>query len=79
MTVSATAALSSGPRGLNTRMRRQWPLTVKISSISGWRGGVWLERGEFLIVPRRVEHRPVAEEEVAVLLFEPAEELAGSN
>jgi hypothetical protein len=25
-----------------------------------------------LIVPRRVEHRPVAEEEVAVLLFEPA-------
>lgn len=33
---------------------------------------VWLETGEFLIVPRGVEHRPVAEEEVAVLLFEPA-------
>ena len=28
--------------------------------------------GEFLIVPRGVEHRPVADEEVAVLLFEPA-------
>jgi mannose-6-phosphate isomerase-like protein (cupin superfamily) len=28
--------------------------------------------GEFLIVPRGVEHRPVAEEEVEVLLFEPA-------
>jgi mannose-6-phosphate isomerase-like protein (cupin superfamily) len=33
---------------------------------------VWLEQGEFLIVPRGVEHRPVADEEVAVLLFEPA-------
>jgi mannose-6-phosphate isomerase-like protein (cupin superfamily) len=33
---------------------------------------VWLEEGEFLIVPRGVEHRPVAEEEVQVLLFEPA-------
>jgi mannose-6-phosphate isomerase-like protein (cupin superfamily) len=32
----------------------------------------WLEPGEFLIVPRGVEHRPVAEEEVSVLLFEPA-------
>ena len=27
--------------------------------------------GEFLVVPRAVEHRPVAEAEVAVLLFEP--------
>src|SRR5262249_440158 len=33
---------------------------------------VWLEEGEFLIVPRGVEHRPVAQEEVHVLLFEPA-------
>ncbi len=31
-----------------------------------------LEEGEFLIVPRSIEHRPVAEEEVHVLLFEPA-------
>jgi hypothetical protein len=28
--------------------------------------------GEFLIVPRGVEHRPVADEEAEVLLFEPA-------
>jgi mannose-6-phosphate isomerase-like protein (cupin superfamily) len=28
--------------------------------------------GEFLIIPRGVEHRPVAPEEVQVLLFEPA-------
>jgi mannose-6-phosphate isomerase-like protein (cupin superfamily) len=33
---------------------------------------VWLQEGEFLIVPRGVEHRPVAEEEVHVLMFEPA-------
>jgi GrpB-like predicted nucleotidyltransferase (UPF0157 family)/mannose-6-phosphate isomerase-like protein (cupin superfamily) len=33
---------------------------------------VWLEESEFLIVPRGVEHRPVAEDEVHVLLFEPA-------
>jgi mannose-6-phosphate isomerase-like protein (cupin superfamily) len=31
-----------------------------------------LEEGEFLIVPRDVEHRPVADDEVHVLLFEPA-------
>lgn len=31
-----------------------------------------LAEGEFLIVPRGVEHRPVAESEVLVLLFEPA-------
>jgi mannose-6-phosphate isomerase-like protein (cupin superfamily) len=33
---------------------------------------VHLEPGEFCIVPRGVEHRPVAEEPVEVLLFEPA-------
>ena len=31
-----------------------------------------LHEGEFLIVPRGTEHRPVAAEEVWVLLFEPA-------
>ena len=30
-----------------------------------------LEEGEFLIVPRGVEHKPVAETEAHVLLFEP--------
>ena len=32
---------------------------------------VTLEAGEFLIVPRGVEHKPVAKEEAHVLLFEP--------
>ena len=40
---------------------------------------VWLEAGEFLIVPRGVEHRPVAEEEAHVLLFEPASTLNTGN
>ena len=40
---------------------------------------VWLEEGEFLIVPRGVEHRPVAEEEAHVLLFEPASTLNTGN
>jgi mannose-6-phosphate isomerase-like protein (cupin superfamily) len=31
-----------------------------------------VHEGEFIIVPRGVEHRPVAEHEVSVLLFEPA-------
>ena len=34
---------------------------------------VTLREGEFIIVPRGVEHRPVAEQEVEVMLFEPAE------
>lgn len=33
---------------------------------------VALRAGECIVVPRGVEHRPVAEREVAVLLFEPA-------
>ena len=32
---------------------------------------VEVKEGEFVIVPRGVEHRPVAENEVEVLLFEP--------
>jgi mannose-6-phosphate isomerase-like protein (cupin superfamily) len=38
-----------------------------------------LEPGEFLIVPRGVEHRPVADHEVHVLLFEPATTLNTGN
>ncbi len=40
---------------------------------------VWVEPGEFIIVPRGVEHRPVAEEEVHVMLFEPATTLNTGN
>jgi mannose-6-phosphate isomerase-like protein (cupin superfamily) len=40
---------------------------------------VWVEEGEFIIVPRGVEHRPVAEKEAHVLLFEPASTLNTGN
>ena len=32
---------------------------------------IWLEAGEFFIVPKGVEHIPIAEEEAHVLLLEP--------
>ena len=35
-------------------------------------GNIELNPGEFLIVPRGVEHCPKAEEEVEIILFEPA-------
>ncbi|MFF2205041.1 cupin domain-containing protein [Streptomyces sp. NPDC058145] len=36
---------------------------------------VVLEPGELFVVPRGVEHCPMADEETAILLFEPAETL----
>ena len=39
----------------------------------------WIEQGEFIIVPRGVEHRPVAEQEVWIMLFEPASTLNTGN
>ena len=40
---------------------------------------VWIEEGEFIVVPRGVQHRPVAEEEASVMLFEPATTLNTGN
>jgi mannose-6-phosphate isomerase-like protein (cupin superfamily) len=40
---------------------------------------VWLDEGEFIIVPKGAEHRPVADEEVHVLLFEPTTTLNTGN
>lgn len=40
---------------------------------------VILEEGEFFIVPRGLEHKPVAAEEAHVLLFEPATTLNTGN
>ncbi len=40
---------------------------------------VLVRQGEFLIVPRGVEHLPIAEEEVHVLLFEPKSTLNTGN
>jgi len=40
---------------------------------------VWLEEGEFIVVPRGVEHKPVADEEAWIVLFEPASTLNTGN
>jgi mannose-6-phosphate isomerase-like protein (cupin superfamily) len=40
---------------------------------------IWIEEGEFIVVPRGVEHRPVAEEEAWIMLFEPASTLNTGN
>ena len=42
-------------------------------------GDVALDAGDFIIIPRGVEHRPVADEEVEVMLFEPAGTLNTGN
>ena len=40
---------------------------------------LWLDEGDFVIIPRGVEHRPVAAEEVHVLLLEPKTTLNTGN
>lgn len=40
---------------------------------------ITLAPGELIVVPRGVDHRPVANEEVSVLLFEPAGTLNTGN
>ena len=39
----------------------------------------WINAGELIIVPHGVEHRPVADEECHVLLFEPISTLNTGN
>jgi mannose-6-phosphate isomerase-like protein (cupin superfamily) len=38
-----------------------------------------INEGEYIIIPRGVEHKPVADEEVHVMLFEPASTLNTGN
>lgn len=40
---------------------------------------VELNEGEFIIVPKGIEHKPVAEEEVEIMLFEPNTTLNTGN
>lgn len=40
---------------------------------------VVVNENEFLIVPRGVEHKPVADEEVSIMLFEPASTINTGN
>ena len=49
-------------------------LTIKLRD-----GEIWLNEGEFYIIPKGIEHLPVAEKEVHVLLFEPKNTLNTGN
>jgi len=49
-------------------------LTIKLRNQD-----VNLDDGEFFIIPRGVEHKPVAEKEAHVLLFEPISTLNTGN
>jgi len=40
---------------------------------------ITVNAGEFLVMPRGIEHRPVAKEEVEIMLFEPATTLNTGN
>jgi mannose-6-phosphate isomerase-like protein (cupin superfamily) len=40
---------------------------------------VEINEGEFIVVPRGVEHKPIADNEVELLLFEPASTLNTGN
>jgi mannose-6-phosphate isomerase-like protein (cupin superfamily) len=40
---------------------------------------ILLEKGDFIIIPRGTEHRPMAEQEVQIMLFEPAGTLNTGN
>ena len=61
------------------RFRMEFRETSSNPSDPGGQREIWLEEGDFCIVPRGVEHRPVADEEAHVLLFEPATTLNTGN
>ena len=51
-------------------------LVVKGSFTMEMRGqNIEIKEGEFIIIPKGVEHKPVAKEEVEVILFEPVSTL----
>jgi len=55
-------------------------LVIKGTLKIGFRDGdKVLNEGEFIIVPKGIEHKPSAEEEVSLLMFEPATTLNTGN
>ena len=55
-------------------------LVIKGSLIMEFRNeSVEINENEFIIVPKGVEHRPIAKEEVSIMLFEPESTLNTGN
>ncbi len=46
-------------------------LLMQIRETPGSQQNIWVEEGEFIIIPHGVEHCPMAEEETQLLLLEP--------
>ena len=57
----------------------QGAFRMEYKDAAGVEKSMELEQGEFVIVPRGTEHRPVASDEVHVMLFEPAGTLNTGN
>jgi mannose-6-phosphate isomerase-like protein (cupin superfamily) len=64
-------------------LRGELVLRIRDAAADGGAGDevreVRLQEGQFFIMPRGVEHQPVAREECSVLLFEPASTLNTGN
>ena len=55
-------------------------LVIKGSFIMELRDGpIHINEGEFIIIPKGMEHRPVATDEVHIMLFEPASTINTGN
>jgi mannose-6-phosphate isomerase-like protein (cupin superfamily) len=55
-------------------------LVIKGKLLIKFRGqDVYLKEGEFIVIPKGVEHLPIAEEEVQVMLIEPKTTLNTGN
>ena len=60
-------------------VKGRFRMEIREGNDPGTQRDIWIEAGEFIVVPRGVEHRPVAPEEAEVLLFEPATTLNTGN
>ena len=69
----------SGPKGPNSSGIDSARLEAVPSPTARADRVVAIHEGEFIIVPRGVEHKPVADEECWVMLFEPASTLNTGN
>ena len=69
----------SGPEGLNSSGRDSARLQSVPSPKREADRIVTIHEGEFIVVPRGVEHKPVADQECWVMLFEPASTLNTGN
>ena len=75
-----STALGAGVAGVGHEREDELFLVVKGRFRMALRtGDLWVNEGEFLIIPKGVEHMPVADEECHVILLEPKTTLNTGN